>query len=332
MLMNSSEYVEVLCQVKQHIAKTRSRAASKANSELICMYWRIGALLNENDDWGSGFLESLSKDIRNSYPGIKGFSVRYLKYMKKFARECDAEKVHTVYALLSWSHIRALMDKVKNLDERLWYAQASVHNGWPLATLGHQMDLHAYERQAKKGKISNFSKTLPDPQSELMQQALKDPYVFDFITAEQGREERDIEQAMMDNLQSLLLELGTGFALVGRQYHLVVGEDDFYIDMLFYNIRLHCYVVVELKNQDFKPEFNGQLGFYVAAVDGELRDEADNHTIGLLLCKTKNNAVAEYSLRSMNAPIGISEYRLGDDLPEEYAKILPSAEDIMARI
>lgn len=332
MLMNNSEYAEVLDRIKRDIVETRAKAVSKVNSELICMYWRIGKLLNENDDWGSGFLESMSKDIRAACPGIKGFSVRYLKYMKKFARECDIEKVHTVYALLSWSHIRALMDKVKEPDKRLWYARISVQDGWSLAVLDHQIDLHAYERQMREGKVSNFRKTLPDPQSELMQQALKDPYIFDFITAEQGREERDIEQAMMDNVQSLLLELGTGFALVGRQYHLVVGGDDFYIDLLFYNIKLHCYVVIELKNQDFRPEFNGQLGFYVAAVDGELRGEVDNPTIGLLLCKTKNNAVAEYSLQSVNAPIGISEYRLGDELPEEYARILPSPEDLMARI
>ncbi|MEC4175383.1 DUF1016 domain-containing protein [Adlercreutzia sp. R7] len=165
-----------------------------------------------------------------------------------------------------------------------------------------------------------------------MEQTFKDPYIFDFITARQTAEERDIEQAMMDNLTNVLLELGTGFAFLGRQYHLVVGGDDFYIDMLFYNVRLHCYVVIELKNEPFKPEFNGQLGFYVAAVDGDMCREGDNPTIGLLLCKTKNDVVAEYSLRSMDAPIGVSEYRLGDELPEAYAKVLPSPEDLLARI
>lgn len=192
--------------------------------------------------------------------------------------------------------------------------------------------MHDYERRIRDGKSNNFSRTLPDPQSEMMQQALKDPYIFDFITAEQSREERDVEQAMMDNLQSLLLELGTGFALVGRQYHLAVGGEDFYIDLLFYNIKLHCYVVIELKNQGFKPEFNGQLGFYVAAIDGELRSDEDGPTIGLLLCKTKDDVVAEYSLRSVSAPIGVSEFRTESDLPDEYADVLPSPEDLIARI
>lgn len=182
------------------------------------------------------------------------------------------------------------------------------------------------------GKLTNFSRTLPPEQSEMVQQALKDPYVFDFITARQSAEERDIEQAMMDNLTQLLLELGTGFAFVGRQFHLEVGQSDFYIDLLFYNIRLHCYVVVELKNEAFKPEFSGKLGFYVAAIDGELCAEGDNPTIGLLLCKTKDDVVAEYSLQAMEAPIGISEYRLGDELPAGYADVLPSPEDLAARL
>lgn len=332
MLANQSEYIELLNQIKHDIIQTQSRAAMKVNSELIELYWKIGTELNIHDSWGSGYLESLSKDIRTSFPGIKGFSVRYLKYMKKFAEETSLEKVHTVYALFSWSHNRALMDKVKDLNKRLWYAQSIIENGWSLVILDHQIDLHAYERQIENPKVTNFDKTLAAPQSELMQQMFKDPYIFDFITAEQTREERDLEQAMMDNVQALLLELGTGFALVGRQFHLSVSHEDFYIDLLFYNIKLHCYVVIELKNEKFKPEFNGQLSFYVAAVDGELKGKGDNPTIGLLLCKNKNDVVAEYSLQSVNSPIGISEYRLGDELPEEYAKVLPSPEDLLTRL
>ena len=331
MLMNTNEYKQALHSVVDLIATARARVAQLANAELVNMHWRIGKEINAHLQWGNKYIETLSEDIRSAFPRIKGFSVRNLKYMAKFAREVDSELCSSC-CTIPWGHIMLLLDKTDPGERRNWYIHSVIENGWSRAVLDHQIDLHAYERQMKEGKVSNFSKTLPDPQSELMQQALKDPYVFDFITAEQGGEERDIEQAMMNNVQSLLLELGTGFALVGRQYHLVVGGDDFYIDMLFYNIKLHCYVVIELKNQDFKPEFNGQLGFYVAAVDGELRGDLDNPTIGLLLCKTKNDAVAEYSLQSVNAPIGISEYRLGDELPEEYAKVLPSPEDLMARI
>ena len=331
MLMNTNEYKQALQDVTTIIANSRAEAVRKTSSIVVRMYWETGRILNQNSEYGKAFIDTLSRDIRTAFPGIKGFSSRSLRYMAKFAREVDEEYCSS-YCNIPWGHIMKLLDKTEPGEKRDWYVNAVVENGWSQIVLDHQIDLHSYERQMKEGKVSNFSKTLPDPQSELMQQALKDPYIFDFITAEQGREERDIEQAMMDNVQSLLLELGTGFALVGRQYHLVVGRDDFYIDLLFYNIKLHCYVVIELKNQDFKPEFNGQLGFYVAAVDGELRGAMDNPTVGLLLCKTKNDAVAEYSLQSVNKPIGISEYRLGDELPEEYAKVLPSPEDLMARI
>lgn len=331
MLVNDSAYQSALHEVVDVIARSRAEAVQKTSAVVVRMYWETGRILNRNKDYGTAFIDTLAKDIRAAFPGIKGFSARSLRYMAKFAREVGEEYCNS-YCNIPWGHVVRLLDKTEPGDKRDWYVGAVVENGWSQVVLEHQLDVHAYERQMKEGKVSNFAKTLPDPQSELVQQALKDPYIFDFITTEQGREERDIEQAMTDNVQALLLELGTGFALVGRQYHLVVGGDDFYIDLLFYNIKLHCYVVIELKNQDFKPAFNGQLGFYVAAVDGELRGELDNPTIGLLLCKTKNDAVAEYSLQSTNAPIGISEYRLGDELPEEYAKVLPSPEDLMARM
>lgn len=331
MLANTPDYLRTFNQIKDDIAQTQVASVAQVSANLVWMYWRIGGILNERSEWGNKFVQSLSHDIREAFPGIKGFSVRSLQYMAKFAREVDFELCSS-YCTIPWGHIMKLLDKTEPGPKRDWYVGAVAENGWSQAVLDHQIDLHAYERQMKEGKVSNFLRTLPEPQSELAQQALKDPYIFDFITAEQGREERDIEQAMVDNVTSLLLELGTGFALVGRQYHLVVGNSDFYIDLLFYNIKLHCYVVIELKNSDFKPEFTGQLGFYVAAVDGELRGEGDGPTVGLLLCKTKDDTVAEYSLRSTNAPIGISEYCMGDELPEEYARVLPSPEDLIARI
>lgn len=331
MLANSEAYQGMLNEVVSVVSSARAEAVQKTSAVMVRMYWEIGAVLNRNTKYGSTFIDTLSKDIRAAFPGIKGFSSRSLRYMAKFAREVK-EEFCSSYCKIPWGHIMKLLDKTKSEEVRSWYIDAVVENGWSQIVLDHQIDLRAYERQVESGKVSNFAKTLPDPQSELMQQALKDPYIFDFITAEQGREERDIEQAMMDNLTSLLLELGTGFAFLGRQYHLEVGGDDFYIDMLFYNVLLHCYVVIELKKEKFKPEFNGQLGFYVAAIDGELRREGDNPTIGLLLCKTKNDSVAEYSLQPMNAPIGICEYRTGDELPQEYANVLPSPEDLLSRI
>lgn len=207
--------------------------------------------------------------------------------MAKFARECNEEFLQTVSAKLSWSHTVKLMDKLKDDAQRHWYGKEAIENGWSLAVLDHQIDLKLYERQVLSGKVSNFTRTLPAPDSELAQQALKDPYIFDFITAKRGQKEHDIEEQMVANVTNLLLELGTGFAFMGRQYHLVVGKEDFYIDLLSYNTKLRCYVVIELKNDKFKPEFTGQLSFYVAAVDGELAGEHDNPTIGLLLCKEK---------------------------------------------
>lgn len=332
MLANNSEYINLLEQVKREIVATRNKVASQAVNEVICMYWRIGSYLNEEREYGTGYIDSLSRDIRRDFPEVTWANPRNLRYMAKFARETEEEILHTVCAKLSWSHNRTLMDKVKGQERRVWYARASLENGWSRAALEHQIDIKLYERQALDGKVSNFSRTLPDPQSELAQQQLKDPYVFDFITTRQNYEEHDVEEQMVQNVTSTLIELGTGFAFVGRQYHLEVGESDFYIDLLFYNTKLHCYVVVELKNADFKPEFVGKLSFYVSAVDGELATEVDNSTIGLLLCKTKDNVVAEYTLKDINQPIGVSEYRLGDVLPGDFGKYLPSPEDLQTRI
>lgn len=331
MLMNTSEYKDAFERIVDIVSAARASAVQKASAELVRMYWSIGCELNARSEWGNKFIETLSRDIRAAFPGVRGFSVRSLKYMAKFAREVDS-KLCNSYCTIPWGHIVKLLDKTDPGSEREWYRQAIIENGWSQVMLDHQIDLKLYERQVIAGKVSNFYRTLPAADSELAQQALKDPYIFDFITAKQDMQEYDIEEQMVNNVTKLLLELGTGFAFMGRQYHLVVGEEDFYIDLLFYNTQLHCYVVVELKNERFKPEFTGQLGFYVAAVDGELAGEHDRPTIGLLLCKTKDNVVAEYSLKSMTAPIGVSEYRLGDALPEEYGKYLPTPGDLEARI
>lgn len=331
MLANESKYRETLHAVIDEIAAARARALGSVNSEVIHLYWNIGSVLNAHNEWGSKVVESFSHDIRTAYPGIKGYSPRNLKYMMKFAREFSAELCSSC-CTIPWGHILLLLDKTEPGVTREWYAAKIVEHGWSRAVLDHQIDMHLYEHQGQATKITNFDRMLPQVDSELTQQALKDPYVFDFITTREGKDERDIEDEMVENISKLLLELGTGFAFMGRQYHLVVGNEDFYIDLLFYNVLLHRYFVVELKNVPFQPEFVGKLGFYTTAIDGELKGELDGPTIGLLLCKTKNNVVAEYSLGSVNVPIGVSEYRVGDELPAEYENILPSPEDLMSRI
>lgn len=279
------------------------------------------------------FIENLSRDIKLAFPNSTGYSVRNLKYMAKFAAEYpDEEFVQTVSAQIPWSHNCVIMDKVKDKEVRAWYIRKTIENGWSHSVLTHQIESDLYERQAISKKITNFDNRLPIQQSELAIQTMKDPYVFDFIPFKEDMVERDIENALVKEITALLLELGTGFAFLGNQYHLNVGGDDFYIDLLFYNLNLRSYVVIELKTGDFKPEYAGQLNFYLSAVNGILKKETDNPSIGLLLCKSKNNVVAEYYLRDMTKPIGISEYRITSNLPEELEKQLPSIEDIQRRI
>lgn len=290
-------------------------------------------MINERKTLGSKFIENLAADIRISFPNVKGYSVRNLKYMAKFAETYpDEEFVQTVSAQIPWSHNTVILDKVKDADQRVWYIQKTTENGWSHNVLIHQIESGLYERQALAGKIANFENRLASPQSELALQTMKDPYIFDFIPFSEDMVERDIENALVKDITKLLLELGTGFAFLGNQYHINVGGDDFYIDLLFYNLNLRCYVVIELKTGEFKPEYAGQLNFYLSAVDGILKRPDDNPSIGLLLCKSKNDLVAEYALKDMSKPIGVSEYKITSCLPEDLSKQLPSVEDIQRRI
>lgn len=331
MLENGNEYLQALDQVKREITQTRARIVAGANAEVIKLYWRIGKVLIDRSIYGTRYINTLAHDLRVAFPGIKGFSARSLRYMARFAREVDAEFCNSC-CKIPWGHITHLLDKTESNDSREWYVRATIENGWSRAVLVHQIESRLYERQALSGTVSNFSRTLPEPESELAQQALKDPFIFDFITAQQSRSECDIEEQMAENVTKVLLELGTGLAFMDNQYHLTVGGEDFYIDLLFYNVRLHCYLVVELKNEKFKPEFTGKLGFYVSVVDDMLAEAFDNPTIGLVLCKDKNDVVAEYALRSVDQPVGVSSYRLSDELPEDYRDVLPSPEDLQQRI
>lgn len=333
MLINDNLYLSIIESIKNEISNSQFKAAISANRELIMLYYNIGLIINEHKAWGNKFVENLARDIKLEFPNSTGYSVRNLKYMSKFALEYpDKEFVQQVVAQLPWGHNIVLLDKNIEADKRNWYIDRCAENGWSRNVLIHQIESGLYERQAIAEKISNFESRLPAPQSELAVQTMKDPYIFDFIPFKEDMLEKDIENALVKEITALLLELGTGFAFLGNQYHLNVGGDDFFIDLLFYNLNLRSYVVIELKTGDFKPEYAGQLNFYLSAVDGILKKDTDNPSIGLLLCKSKNNLVAEYSLKDMSKPIGISEYKITNSLPEELEKQLPSIEDIQKRI
>lgn len=333
MLMNSNEYLEIVKSIRDEIKVAQYKAAVSVNRELIMLYYNIGRVINEHKSWGNKFIDNLAADIKLSFPSATGYSVRNLKYMAKFAELYpDEEIVQATLAQITWYHNIALMDKVKDTKVALWYAEQTANHGWSRNVLVHQIESGLYERQVIADKISNFENRLASPQSELAAQTMKDPYVFDFIPFREDMVERDIEQALVQDITKLLLELGTGFAFLGNQYHINVGGDDFYIDLLFYNLNLRCYVVIELKTGEFKPEYAGQLNFYLSAVDGILKKETDNPSIGLLLCKSKNDLVAEYALKDMSKPIGVSEYKITSSLPEDLEKQLPSVEDIQKRI
>jgi len=334
MLMNNSEYFEILEDIKMRIKAAQYKAALGMNREQILLYWSIGNVIIENSKWGNKFIDNLARDIKLEFPNATGYSIRNLKYMRKFAvMFSDDVIVQAVLAQLTWYHLQALMDKIPDEGMYLWYADKCIENGWSRDVLVHQIELKLYERQVlTDGKVNNFSRALPSPQSELARDTLKNPYVFDFIEAREKIVEREIKKELLANIVSTVLELGTGFAYYGNEYQLSVGGDDFYIDLLFYNTKLRCYVVIELKTGKFKPEYAGKLNFYLSAIDDTIKHELDNPTIGILLCKERNKMTAEYALKDIDKPIGVSEYKLSDFVPAELADTLPSAEDIEKRI
>ena len=330
--INQSEnnaYFEVVANIKQQIKAAQYKAVLGANREMLLLYWNIGNTINEKSVWGNKFIENLSKEIRFEFPTTTGYSVRNLKYMAKFARLfTDFEFVQAALAQITWYHHIALMDKVKDMKPYLWYVEKTVENGWTRNVLVHQIETNLYQRQVMSEKTNNFTTCLPALHSELAEQTMKDTYIFDFIAFSENIRERDIEAAMVKNITKLLLELGEGFAFLGNQYHLEIGGEDFYIDLLFYNLKLRSYVVIELKTGNFKSEYVGKLNFYLSAVDDILKTEADNPSIGLLLCKENNKVIAKYALKDVEKPIGVSEYHLTKQLPKDIESILPSIEDI----
>ena len=334
MLENSNKYFEILNDIKKTLITSRNKIILNANKELILMYYNIGLKLIENNKWGSSFIDTLAKDLKIEFPTIKGMSARNLRYMQKFASEFDNDEfLQGVLAKLSWNHNQILLDKIKDKKIRKWYAKEAVENGWSVSVLTHQISFKLYERQALlENKTTNFDKTLPTPNNKQAKELLKDPYIFDFITADKDVKEIDIERELTNNITKLLLELGNGFAFVGRQYHLEIEDEDYYIDLLFYNLKVKSYVVIELKTTEFRPEYTGKLNFYLSAIDKYVRGENDNPTFGILLCKNKKKITAELALKDINKPIGVSEYKILSEIPEFLENTLPSIEEIEKRL
>lgn len=328
-----NKYKNIVENIKQEVLKAQYKAMQAVNKELIFLYWNIGKIILDNSKWGNKFIDNLSIDLKLEFPEIKGFSVRNLKYMKKFAENYPNFKfVQEVLAQITWYHNIILMDKIDDIEKRKWYVKETIQNGWSSNILKMQIDGRVYERQAIAEKTTNFKNTLTDIQSDLAIQTIKDPYVFDFIALKGKAREKQIEEAMIEKIKNVLIELGNGFAFVGNQYKITVSDTDYYIDLLFYHLELRCYIVVELKARKFRPSDAGQLNFYLSVIDDVLRKEGDNPTIGMLLCKEKDKFTAEYALKDINKPIGVSEYKLLADIPEYLQSQLPRAEDIELHI
>ena len=365
---NNEQYFRWISDLKQKIQQSQIKAAIQVNSALIEMYWELGKEISERsfeNTYGSGFFKQLSNDLRNEFPDIKGFSESNIKFFKRFYlfynqeitnrqqlandfksddtsnlqqvvgdfkndenqnRQQPANEFPHKLFLIPWFHHVTIFTKCKNVTEALFYINKTIENGWSRAVLLNMISGNLYQSQGKA--ITNFSKTLPDYDSELVKQTFKDPYIFDFLNITENFKERELENALIDNIQKFLIELGNGFAFVGKQVEMKVGNQSFFLDLLFYHIKLKRYVVIELKSGEFEPEHAGKLNFYVTSVDKQLRDENDNATVGLIICKTKDDIIAEYSLTDLHKPLGISSYELRKILPDNFKSSLPSIAEI----
>lgn len=367
-LLSDKNYKNWLVELKSKIQQSQIKAALAVNSQLIGLYWDLGKQIVEKQEtanWGSGFIKQLSKDLKEEFPEMGGFSAKnlyrvrnfYLFYHQEFTKVAQvvrllensiqqqpvaelqndeneevtkvaqvAPELQNQLFMIPWGHHIMIMQKIKNVPEAVFYIQETINNNWSRAVLLHQIESNLYERQGKA--VSNFHATLPQPQSDLVNQLLKDPYNFDFLQLTEKYNERDLEKSLTDHITQFLLELGAGFSFVGKQYEVSVGDKDYFIDLLFYHLKLRCFVVIELKVVDFQPEFAGKLNFYLNVIDDKLKHADDQPTIGIIICKTKNSVEAEYALKGIEKPIGISEYELNKVLPDELKSSLPSIEEI----
>jgi predicted nuclease of restriction endonuclease-like (RecB) superfamily len=336
MQIEPTKYNDFIRQLKQKIQTSQIKASIRVNEELLKLYWDMAQMIiakQKESSWGDSIIQKISRDLKEEFPNIKGFSKTNLLYMKKwylFWSDVNLPQVVGEIFKIPWGHNREIITKLKETQEAIYYVKQTLHYGWSRAVLVHQIESRLYHREGKA--VTNFETKLPPLQSDLAKATLKDPYNFDFLSMSKKYNERELEDALIEHISHFLLELGSGFAFVGRQYRLVVGGDEFFVDLLFYHIRLKCYVVVELKTVKFKPEFAGQLNFYVSAINAELKEPNDNPTIGILICKSKNNTVVEYALNSIDNPIGVSEYELVSKLPTEFKSTLPTIEEIEAEL
>lgn len=324
------QYDQFLRRLKDRIRTAQVRAALAVNQELILLYWQVGRSILEQqqqEGWGSKVIARLAQDIKQEFPDIKGFSRSNLSYMKAFADAYpDEEIVQRSVGKLPWRHNIALLDKLKTPEQRLWYAQKAIENGWSRDILCYQIESNLLQRQGEA--VTNFDRTLPPSQSDLAKQLIKDPYSFEFLSIQETVQERELEKALVTHIRDFLLELGVGFSFVGSQYHLEVDGDDYYLDLLFYHLRLRCFFVIDLKMTEFLPEYSGKMNFYVSAVDDQLRHPTDHPTIGLIICRSKSKTKAEYALRNLNTPIAIATHRL----PQQLTESLPSIEQLEMRL
>ena len=333
-LRNDPDYHARLSELKHKFRTAQVKAIVKVNQELLKFYWELGEFITQQQlqsKWGAGLIKQLSHDLMAEFPDIKGFSVSNLKYIKQWVvfysqTPSIGQQLVGQITQIPWGHNIAIISKCKTLQEALYYVQQTISNNWSRSVLVHQIEGVLHLREGKS--ITNFLQTLPKPQSDLAGQTLKDPFLFDFLTLRSDYNERELENALIDNLSQLLLELGTGFAYIGKQVNVQVGANDYYLDLLFYHTVLHSYFIIELKTVPFEPEFAGKLNFYIKAVDAKYRRPGDEPTIGLLICKSKDKLVVEYSLSDINKPIGVSEYHLSRVLPDNLKSSLPSIEDL----
>jgi predicted nuclease of restriction endonuclease-like (RecB) superfamily len=329
-------YEKLLGEIKERIRSAQLRVAVAVSHELVVLYWHIGCDIltrQEQEGWGTKIIDRLAMDLRRAYPEMTGLSPRNLKYMRAFAEAWPEELiVQQVAAQIPWFHNCVLLDKVKDARERAWYIRKTIENGWSRNVLVHWIESDLYERQGKAR--TNFDKTLPPPQSDLARETLKDPYNLEFLTLAGDAEERALHKGLLEHIQQFLIELGAGFAFVGQQYPLEVGGEDFFVDLLFYQLKLRCYIVIDLKTTGFKPEYAGKMNFYLSAVDDLLRHPDDRPSIGIILCKAKNRVVVEYALRDLAKPVGVSSYitKLVESLPPSLRGSLPSPKELEAEL
>ena len=330
-IINDHEYLEFIYDVKHRVHKAQIKAAVSVNKELLSLYWDIASQIVEKQKkstWGNKFIEQISMDLQKEFPDMKGFSLRNLQYMRQwyFFWSKSPLIVQQLVAQIPWGHNLVILSTSKSKEKALFYVQQVIQNNWSRSVLGHQIKNGLFEREGKA--ITNFKVVLPKPQSDLALQMIRDPYHFDFLNIKEKHSEKELENALMEQVTKFLLELGSGFSFIGRQYRFSIDKEDFFIDLLFYHVLLHCYVVVELKAVKFKPEFAGKLNFYISAVDEIIKTEQDNPTVGILICKSNNKTIVEYALRDIRKPIGVSKYIITNDLPESLKLSLPSIESI----